>query len=248
MDITGIPHSTFGDDSEISLTNAQLSVLSGFDGFKFNPQACIILVNFLHSLGFERSLEILGFFLQTADNFEFYNPENVLLVSRLLYTAKNQEEPIPRLILGTPDIKKLNDPSIFPLFPLTLQHDLPLLLVGGYRAGGEAEPPTENLEWYALHGQLRATPLMPQYCPMDSVDEFIKTTWRLLNSDPWHAGMIRLQALRSVSHIIPLSRIEEQALLSASTSESVWSEVKPRFEELNIRWDSKTNEYAPNPN
>lgn len=247
MDTTGQAQSVSGTDAEVTRAIILLRTLSGFDGFNFNPQAVIKAVNYLHSLGFERSLKVLDFFSQAADNFEFYFPENVLLLSRILYNAKNQEEALPRLVLGTPDIKEPRDPGIFPIYPLYLQQDLPLLLVGGYISGGEAEPPIKLLDWYFLHGRLRPIPLQPQGNPLVSVDEFIESKWRHLNSDLWHAGMLRLQALRAVTQFIHYSKDEERALLSASTSDSAWFELKRRVEGLIIAWDPETDEFTVNP-
>lgn len=147
-----------------------------------------------------------------------------MLVAHVLFVHKDGQEVLPRLLLGQPDLEEPEDPTLLPLIPLCIHRDIPFLLIGGYRIGGEGQPSIEYVELCARDCEIRSTPLIPANDPLASVDEFLESeVWRMLNPDDWQYRMLRLQALRAVSNMYPISEQDENDLISAATADENWS-------------------------
>ena len=206
-----------------------LRALPGFDGHRFNPVALVRTVNHLHRTGFALALDLLRAYCAEAEQSPtIANPDNVLLVARLLFVPKEQATP-PELALGRPDLVLPADPAAFPWFPLHLVRDLPLLLVGGYIVGGESLPPLPYIEWFAQQGLLRASALHPAANPVLLVDDFLRSPlWLRLTADESHAAMLRQQGIR--------------ALLGLETlpPEVTWDTLRTR----DVDWDTQSETFA----
>jgi hypothetical protein len=212
--------------------------LSGFDGFQFNPVNLVRAVNFFHGLGFKYSLELLQKLAELGAGSRF-NPENILLVARALYLPERSQDPLPDLVLGKPDIDEPEDSSVWPIFPLYLVHDLPLLLVGGYLVGGEGPTSRGYLDWCAKHGCLRSHPLRPGDNPLAAVDRFLSSQiWQEHGGSSYHNGMLRIQALRGLPKSIQANEEQMQALLSSSKPTDYWINLREREDRLRLYWDS----------
>lgn len=222
-----------------------MRVLPGFLGLSFNPKGLVKAVNYFHSIGYKKSLQALRDYCALAEQKAVENnPENVFLVARILFVPKDVREVMPRLLLGQPDLEEPKVPTVLPLFPLCLYRDIPFLLIGGYRIGGEGRPPSEYVEWCAHQSDIRSTPLFPNNDPLASVDEFLGSDiWTGLNPENWHYSMLRLQALHAVSNVYPISQKDERDILSSTDAERNWYEHRRKFELLNVSWDIRKDEY-----
>jgi hypothetical protein len=236
-----------GNSPEITHAINLIRILPGFLGLRFNPRALIEAVNYLQGIGKDKSLKTLQNYCAIAQQAaEYNNPENVLLIARVLFVRKDGQEVLPRLLLGQPDLEEPEDPTIFPLFPLCIHRDIPFLLIGGYRIGGEGQPPIEYVEWCARDCEIRSAPLIPADDPLASVDEFLESEiWKRLNPDDWQYRMLRLQALRSTSNMYPISEQDENDLLSANTTDESWLRYRRAFKALQGSWDPVANDYKP---
>lgn len=213
--------------------------LNGFDGFQFNPVTLVKSVNLFHSLGSKLSIELL----QRLDD-DGANPENVLLVARALFLPQTSQEPLPDLVLGKSDIDKHEDLAFWPLFPLHLVHDIPLMLVGGYLVGGEGPASRGYLDWCADQGRLRPDPLRPGDKPLAEVDHFISTSmWQKHGGSTYHTGMLRIQALRCLPGSFQPNDDQRQALLASTKPTDFWLNQRKREKQLQVYWSSRKTAY-----
>jgi hypothetical protein len=221
-----------------------IQALPGFDGLRFDPLTLIKAANFFHGLGFAESLRSLRHFDQVGPEPAARNPENILLIARVLYVPADAEGILPHMDLGLPDLEVTQDPQLFPLFPLHLLHDLPHLLTGGYLVGGEGLPPSVYLDWCAGQARLRPEPLHPGNRPLAAVDAFLASTvWRGLNPDGFHDGMLRWQALRTLPPAFQATEDERRALLATSKTSPFWLAQLEKEEQMNLAWNPSLNEF-----
>ena len=218
--------------------------LTGFAGFSHDPLKLILAVNDLYSFGSESAFRTLQeYSLRCAHNREL-RLDNALLCARVLFVPKDSRMPLPRLSLGVPDVPEPDDPAWFPLFPLCLWSDVPFLLTAGYRVGGEAESPLQYLDWLKRNGQLRTAPLRPDNDPLRVIDQMLASrSWQDLQLEPWHDSMLRLQALRTVSHAYSTNLPEERPLQLNESSGESWDRHRKAFEARHIVWNAMSKQY-----
>lgn len=225
---------------------ALISELPGFLGLSYNPTALIRVVNCLYNLGLEKSIGALVSYCSIArQDMRIHKPENALLAARVLFVPKDSKKILPRLVLGQADIEEPGNHEVIPLYPLYIYRDLPLLLVGGYRIGGEAQPPLEYITWCEHNCVMRFSPLIPDDNPLMAVDEFLESnSWKDLKPDRWHYWMLRTQALRAVSAVYPVSEKQTSDILSSAGNDEIWQRHKLKFESLNVTWSRERDEYV----
>jgi len=223
------------DNSDASVARAinLLHILSEFDGYDFNPQRLIQVVNYLHSLGYEKSFQILRLY-----NNNFCKPtysNKLLSVVRLLFVFKGK--PLNFFNWSVPE-------NPFPLITLHIHRGIPFLLIKGNVLIGE-HMSIEHIEAQVDEYELRAEPLIPDDNPLASIDELLesKEMQPKINSDFGQPSMLRLQALNAVSNIYPISEQDKNALLSSSTHEENWKKHRQAFELLNVFWNRVADEY-----
>jgi hypothetical protein len=253
--------------NDTALVNALnlIDLIQGWSGKIFAPLPLIRAVNYLHQLGWDKSLQALCLYCDLIDQMEeqlttdvdirdfVEKPAKVLSGARLLFVSKKPQTILPEIWIGRPNIMPKKQ-SLFPLFPLTLYQDIPFALASSYITLSTPDPPQEYLEWCSREGKLREKPLQPNNNPLNSVDEF-------LNSKFWHDlvneetrffretefyRMLRMQALRTVSNIYPISEEDEYDFLwrcSDEKADRLWEQHKQAVDRLQIRWNPATNEF-----
>jgi hypothetical protein len=259
--------------TELAITINLLNPLSGFSepGYRFNPLFVIKAVNYLHSLGYDKSLHVLQLYCDLiekiderlpnipVDYIDFARePDKIFIVARLLFVCKDKQILLPKLCLGQPNIEP-KDPSFFPWFPLHLYQDIPFyLLMKGYTFFGVRQSPDMYLDWCVRECQIREDPLLPSNNPLDSVDKFLESeTWRnliyigavkeaLSFLEAAFCTMLRLQALKALSNVYPLSKQDEEEFVNYSSgkeTDEIWQRHRQVVSRLNIFWNPVTNEY-----
>ncbi len=230
---------TGGEPGESIDSDALFEAVVGFDGFRFDPVNLVRAVNFFQGLGKARSLTMLRVYGRTPAKHE-----QVFLIARLLYEPADKGGTLPHLDLGQSDLPEADDHHLFPLFPLHLVEDLPLLLVGGYLVGGESLPPTVYLDWCAKHGRLRTKPLIPGDKPLAVLDKFLDSmVWRQVDPGDFHTGMLRRQILKSLPKQFQPSEEVGQALLRNIEPTSFWLEKRMEEERQDLVWNSNQASY-----
>lgn len=221
-----------------------MQMLSGFQGLRFNPLHLIKTVNYFHKMGFDQSLQALREYCMLArEQASKNNPENALMVARVLYEHREKKGGVPQLILGQPDLNTPEDNMLFPQFPIVIYRGIPFLLISGYIAAGQGMPPLEYIEWCQRYGKLRSGHLLPDDNPLASVDEFLlSSSWQTLEPKERHYFMLRLQALRAVSKVYHLREQDETEMLSPDAIRW-WRKHRKAFDLLNVSWNDSTNDY-----
>ena len=247
-----------------------IAAVSGYTGIQFNPLALIKAVNYFHSLGYHKSLQILllyCYLIQKIEDWPFskilndididmsefaLEPQRILMVARLLFIPKNKQMSLLELLLGEPDIKT-KDASLFPWFPLHLYEDIPFCLPMEYTLFGYPVSPGDYINWCREECQIRETPLKPNNNPLESVNTFLKSeevqtletkrTKSFLKSG--FPKMLRSQALLAVSNVYFVNQEELRNFFYYSTEEAheFWTKHKKAFAKLNVVWNPTSNEY-----
>ena len=257
------------------LTNAinLIHILSSFSGgSEFNPQALIKAVNYCYTLGFERSLLVLQLYCNLIEQIEIKSSnmdlnisdfvrenDKIFMIARLLYSRKDKQITLPKLHIGQPDLRPKN-PSLTPWFPLHVYKDIPFLLIKGYILFGQAQTPHTYLDWCAKECQLREQPMLPNNNPLLCIDDFISSKiWQNLTVvggveggelilKNTHCQMLRLQALRSVSNVYPLSKQDKMnfswnGICTIEELELIWQKHHKLFLKSDVVWNSLSNNY-----
>jgi hypothetical protein len=137
-----------------------LSRLSGLEGHSFDPAPLVRAVNALVPLGKSLALELVTEYLRLAPPWMSLDTQGVFLLLRALFERSPGAH--PPMAVGAPDVSQAAiAASGFPMFPLAIVSDVPVLLVSGYMLGGMPEQPEAHLPWYRANGVLRSAPLAP---------------------------------------------------------------------------------------
>ena len=144
---------------------------------------------------------------------------------------------------------------LLPRFPISMERDIPLLLVRGYMLGGRAEPVEEHVEYFRTNGVLRSKPLTPPDDPLSILDGLmnsLQTIYKDLesNEDYFMKGensMLMEQLLRLVDSVYrPPTGSDGYRLwdfLGKDQAEN-WKKCVSGVSLLKIRWDPQQNLYV----
>jgi hypothetical protein len=155
------------------------------DGNHFNPRDTIAAVNALQPLGKQIGVAVLDEYLQVSFGSRWGDDEGIILVMRALFDvppstapaaqtqpSSPQENPFVVVhpgffrppMLGAADWYP-DYPTKFPLFPLVIVDDIPLLPIRGYSLAGQAESPQEHLS-FLKQARWRSQLLRPTNDPL----------------------------------------------------------------------------------
>ncbi|MCU0543250.1 MAG: hypothetical protein MUE44_13935 [Oscillatoriaceae cyanobacterium Prado104] len=258
-------------DSEIENALTLIYQVSDFFAYKFDPLSLIKAVNYLYEIGYHKSLSALHLYCDMIPQIEErqiqiipvtdvqlpLESHKIFAVARLLFVRKDREIILPEIRLGNPDIMvqpavMLQATSLFPWFPLHIHQGVPFCLINGYSLYGYPQPPETYLDWCSQECELIEKPLRPNERPLDSVDEFVKLeAWlSLLGRKSLHPpalefenAMLRLQTLRLISNVYPMSEQDEYDFLWGLQNFSEWAQYKHAVNRLQVRWNPVTNEF-----
>jgi len=219
---------------------------SSLDGFTFDPGTHIRAVNLLRAEDKTRVLTELREYcrLNASDNLWPSKSPKIFLLLRVLFMPTDTGTNFPPIQIGKPMDTETPAANDFPLYPLALMEDVPLLIVSGYFTGGLMEEPFSHLDFCERHCQLRSAPLRPPDDPLPLVDS-------LLNSEKWYRkegkeqdhAMLGAQLLRLVRAVYAPGADNQQFSTFLEAAE-VWSECVKTFQRLDARWDEQRNTYV----
>jgi hypothetical protein len=131
------------------------------------------------------------------------------------------------------------DKSLWPLYPLAIQDDVPFLLINGVLLAGYPQHPFSHLDWAEKHGKLRAQPLRPADDPIAAVDKLIAQPQigRLCGSDTLKI-MLRYEAWQAIAHLVRVP------MGGNDFNGAAWEERKKLAAKLKIRWDVDKQNYV----
>ena len=235
------------------LPEAELSdlikVCSVWDGYTFDPASYIRAVNRLRGEEAPALLEQLRTYTNTILNGSAILEESakVFFLVRLLFVTKKAGQPFPPIKIGTPLDSGTPPAKAFPLYPLALVEDVPLLIVSGFMLGGLPQSPLDHLDFCQKECRLRPDPLRPPDNPLSLADQ-------LLTSKAWYREtqgaegdddrtILQAQLLRLVRSAYPLPDLDSMNFSASLQDVAVWQKHQAAFEQKKATWDSGQSRY-----
>lgn len=236
-----------------------LDTAPGLDGYSYNPQPVIQIVNTLQPLGKEKALAAIGEYIRVSDRWRgLTGSENMFLVLRTLFDVPDNIDPSQVEGFGAPSPPGPKDPHRIPRFPIVLVDDIPLMLAGGYMLEGMPIPMDRVLAFFRDNGQIHPAPLTPTNDPLSAIVH-------LMNSKQWIYGdtnlqesggfsfgsaedgereksMLMEQLLRLIDSVYRMpTDVYGNRLPCGEPPEPTWQKIVSDVSALKIKWDTQQN-------
>jgi hypothetical protein len=235
------PDAMFAEPELRRLLDTLGEVPSYNDGLRYNPRAVIQAVNLLQPLGKGKALAAIQEHLRTTDE-----GEGAFLVLRTLFEVPEDPGYMPRMHVGAPSPTEPKNPKLLPRFPITIEGDIPLLLVTGYSLAGHPEHPMSHVNYFREHGKLREKQLVPIDAPFAALDELANSPRWIFNDGGWsdRSGrhILSNQLLRLMDSVYRIETGIRGELLPPDGP--LANTVVPEASRLKIRWSETANEYV----
>jgi hypothetical protein len=246
------PRASIFDEQELrTLLGALGEVPSYNGGWHYNPRQVIRAVNLLQPLGKEKALMVVNEFLRVASRWHDDGRKGVFLVLRTLFEVPDDPGFMPPMYVGAPHPSQPEDKKLLPRFPISIEGDVPLLLVEGYSLFGQAEEPRSHVEYFSKHGTLRREPLKPSSRPFDDLANFEKSPrWRrtgtdLFEDDERRRHFLDEQMLRLIDTVYRLEPEKGGSLLPfGKQGAERRAKLIQEASSLQVQWDTKTHKYT----
>jgi hypothetical protein len=131
---------------------------------------------------------------------------------------------------------------------VTLEDDVPILLVWGYELTGQAQPVEEHVDYFRIHGKIREKPLCPTNSPL-KIYERVTASYRWLYANQLDVRALKhqtgLQLLSLLSSVIPNG--EDSTDFECCTCEDAdnwWRKSTAVLSGKSIRWDKNKDLYT----
>ncbi len=219
---------------------------SEWDGYTFDPGTHLRAVNALRTLEKAEALALLRAYLEEARANGNSLQTSLFLLLRLLFEPESGEN-FPTIPVGKPvDPGEPYNPA-FPLYPLALVQDVPLLISTGFILAGHPGSPEAHLKFCEEKGRLRREPLSPPDNPLDLAG-------KLVDSPEWYRpttgveaednlAIYRAQLLRLVSSVYSPGGDTGEDLFNSLVDEKSWQRHREAFLKLGAKWSEQQNDY-----
>jgi hypothetical protein len=219
---------------------------SPWEGYTFDPGTHIRAVNALYNA--EKARVIAGvreYAHSVVDRADLVGGSTrLLLLLRLLFVPADPGMSLPPLRVGKPediDAPPLDD---FPLYPLALIDDVPLLIVTGFMVGGLPEDPRPHVDFYERFCELRPRPLRPPNNPLP-LAEALMTSPQWYRPDVEHdQGVLRAQLLRLVRAVYAVPGVDALTFFSYVSRADMWEQCTQTYNRLQAVWDEEKHDYG----
>ena len=245
------PDGVFDEQELRTLIDALGEVPSYNGGWHYNPRRVIRAVNLLQPLGKEKVLMVIEEFLRVASHWHDDGREGVFLVLRTLFEVPDDPGFMPPMYVGAPHPSQPEDKKLLPRFPITIEGDIPLLLVEGYSLAGQAEEPGSHVEYFREHGTLRREPLAPSSRPFDDLARFEKSPrWRRTGTDLFEDNerrqhFLNEQLLRLLDTVYRVEAGRGGSLLPfGKQGAERRAKLIQGASSLQVQWDTKRHKYT----
>ena len=217
----------------------------------FNPRALIVAVNLLQPLGKERALAAIAEYLRVACELQADARKGAFLVLRVLFEVPEDTGYMPPMRVGVPGPPAPNDPKLLPRFPITIEGDIPFLLIDGYCLAGFPQPPEEHVKYFREHGKLRVGPLVPTVSPLEAIERFARSprwiyggTNKFWNNARGHEHLAEqlLRLLNTVYRVEPglFGELLPWGPEAAERRDRILKDIA----QLRMRWDETVDRYV----
>ena len=229
------------EEAELRRLMRLLDAVPSYNG-RADPLRLIQAVNALQRHGRGRALGAIEEYLRVSSWLDDPGREGVFHVLRVLFEPPAGEG-WPPMMVGAPDLAA--DPKLFPRHPIALVEDIPIVLVGGYVLGGQAEPPEQHVRWYRERGVLRAAPLRPPADPLGTIARAAEPGGPFAGLDERTLTAIFEQARQLVDTVYrPAADLYDMRLPYGPEPGRRFAEHAAAVAALSIAWDPARERYA----
>ncbi|MBD2773376.1 hypothetical protein [Iningainema tapete] len=213
---------------------------SGWNGYTFDPRSYILAVNTIYPEGKSWVISALRDYCHLLiDNGDWIiEATKVFFLLRILFVPKEHNIYFPRIKLGISASSQMLTNHDFPIYPLVLLEDVPLLIVGEFILGGLPENPLAQIDFCEHYCQLRTTPLHPPDNPL--------LLYELLQR--WESeteiAVLQAQLLRLVQTVYTLPGINEPGFFCYLKVPEIWQQCINTFQNLDAVWNEQQNDYC----
>ena len=214
-----------------------------WDGYKFDPLTYISAVNSLYDKDKDDIISALKQYNSLDRRQMAPDSTKIFFLLRLLFVPADSKIMFPNIGFGKP-LDENNPPTKdYPLYPLVVVQDVPLLIVSGFFLAGVPENPIKHIEFCNVNCNLRSEPLCPPDNPL-SLAEILMSSVRWYRKELEHdKGMLRAQLLRLIRKVYAEPDMDEITFYTRLIPDSSWEKYKIAFDSLNPVWDKKENNY-----
>lgn len=219
---------------------------SSWEGHTFDPGTHIRAVNLLRAEDKSRVIDGLRKYCHqhAGDNQWAKESTRVFLLLRILFVPTDAGAQFPTIRIGKPLDTETPSTQDFPLYPLVLTEDVPLLIVSGYMTGGVLEEPTSHLDFCERHCRLRPVALRPPDNPLPLAESLMKSKqWYRKVDQEQDQAMLESQLLRLVRAVYAIPGVDEPSFSSFLKEPGIWLESVNTFSHLNATWSEDRNGY-----
>jgi hypothetical protein len=207
-------------------------------------------------MGKEKALEAMTVYTKMAQErgdtpFRFdLDEQRVFLILRVLFQRVDGQPEMPWVGIGatSPEVKDGN--RDWPLFPLTMQNDIPFCLASGYSLAGQAESPMTHIEYCRRNCHLRWKPLQPTSSPVQAVETLFQSAqWKRLfperEADAMTRSLLRAQALQSAQSFIKTDFSEfNPNCVGWKEADKTWAKHLEIPGVRTMHWDATTSRFV----
>jgi hypothetical protein len=211
-----------------------------------DPRPLICAVNLLQPLGKQKALAAIDEFLRI----DTARRNGSLFVLRTLFDVPAVPGYMPG-IYGEPDPRGPLDPKLLPRFPITLEGDIPFLLIEPMEVEGQGPLPEKHVAYFREFGKLRSKRLIPTDRPLAVLNE-------LTHSKRWYGkgknrftiedeAMSRRALYNQTWRLLgSVLRYEEDPCNCASLVVQLkeWTNRLEEVSKLRIQWNNQRCEYT----
>jgi hypothetical protein len=227
-----------GPITPLSTLAALVHSSPAWDAATFDPGQFIAVANQLQAMGRDGALQALHAYrdeLANAPGEWVMNSTRIGLLTRVLFLADS----FPRMQVGSgmlPD----NVVASMPLYPLTLNHDVPLLADPGFDLAGKAEDPLRQIEFCEQQCTFRSTPLVPT-ADISSVALQIP----FISADSRNVSLMQAQVLRLAKGVCAVPGTDSPDLFANPGLSGMLENCASIFQGGGAVWDRVSNTYKP---
>jgi len=169
----------------------------------------------------------------------------LFFLMRVLFIPDNNQVHLPPIQIGMPDDVTIPSPQDWPIYPLTIRQDVPLLIVPVFTLAGDPEDPLAHIEFFEQNCHLREAPLRPPSDPLNLADELLASAawYRPQEWQDRDRAILRAQLLRLVNTAYQVPGVEQDAFFVQLQQPGAWAKYRHEFEQRNVVWDDQMNRY-----
>jgi len=211
-----------------------------WDGASFDPGQLVRVANQLQAMGRDGALQALHAYrdeLANAPGERVLNSTRIGLLVRVLFLSPAG---FPTMQVGQGDLPD-DIAASMPLYPLTLNQDVPLLADPSFSLAGNAEDPLRQIEFCEQQCTFRSTPLAPTV-DLSSVTQQVAPA----STDSRSVSLMQAQVLRLAKSVCAIPGTDSPDLFANPGLSGMLANCINIFQSGGAVWDPVSNTYKPN--